>query len=61
MISSGGTALGSPMDHVGPYLKTILGFLGVEVVHIIDAGGSKGAPEKIISDAKAQVDGLFSA
>ena len=48
------------MDHLSPYLKTILGFIGVEDIHIIDAAGNKGATEKVIADAKAQVDKLFS-
>tara|TARA_R110002167_G_scaffold10378_4_gene47700 strand:+ start:831 stop:1427 length:597 start_codon:yes stop_codon:yes gene_type:complete len=60
VIASGGTPLGSPMDHLSPYIKTILGFIGVETVHIIDAAGSKGVTEKVISEAKAQVDALFS-
>jgi FMN-dependent NADH-azoreductase len=61
VIASGGTPVGSPYDHVSSYLKTVLGFIGVETVHIIDAAGSKGAPEKIIAEAKAQVDELLSA
>tara|TARA_R110001592_G_scaffold59200_1_gene179612 strand:- start:62960 stop:63556 length:597 start_codon:yes stop_codon:yes gene_type:complete len=61
VIASGGTPIGSPMDHLSPYLKTILGFIGVETVHIIDAAGSKGATEKVIAEAKAQVDDIFSA
>ena len=61
VIASGGTPVGSPMDHVSPYLKTVLGFIGVETVHIIDAAGSKGATEKVIAEAKAQVDEIFSA
>lgn len=60
VVASGGTPLGSPMDHLSPYLKTILGFIGVEDIHIIDAAGNKGATEKVIADAKAQVDKLFS-
>lgn len=61
VIASGGTPVGSPMDHISPYMKRVLGFIGVETVHIIDASGSKGATEKVIAEAKAQVDELFSA
>ncbi len=61
VIASGGTPLGSLMDHVSTYIKTVLGFIGVETVHIIDASGSKGATEKVIAEAKAQIDELFSA
>lgn len=60
VIASGGTPVGSPMDHISPYMKTVLGFIGVEAVHIIDAAGSKGATEKVIAEAKAQVDQIFS-
>tara|TARA_R110001592_G_scaffold61017_1_gene185821 strand:- start:3944 stop:4540 length:597 start_codon:yes stop_codon:yes gene_type:complete len=61
VIASGGTPVASPMDHVSPYLKTVLKFIGVETVHIIDAAGSKGATEKVIAEAKAQVEEIFSA
>ncbi|MFV1873100.1 MAG: FMN-dependent NADH-azoreductase [Oleiphilus sp.] len=60
VIASGGTQIGSPMDHVSPYLKTVMGFIGVETVHIIDASGSKGSTEKVIGEAKTQIDALFS-
>lgn len=59
VVASGGTPIGSPVDHVSPYLNTVLGFIGVETVHIIDAAGSKGSTEKVISEAKAQVDDLL--
>lgn len=59
VIASGGTPLGSPMDHLSPYIKTILGFIGIETIHIIDATGTKGATDKVIAKAKAQVDELF--
>ena len=61
VIASGGTPLGSPMDHISPYIKTILSFIGVESVHIIDAAGSKGDTQKVIAEAKAQVNEIFSA
>jgi len=59
VVSSGGTPIGSAMDHVSAHLKTVLGFLGVERVHIIDASGSKGQPEQIIAAAQAQIDSLI--
>lgn len=61
VIASGGTPVGSPMDNISPYLNTILGFIGVESVHIIDAAGSKGDTETVIAEAKAQVDELFAS
>jgi FMN-dependent NADH-azoreductase len=61
VIASGGTPIGSPMDHLSSYLKTILSFIGVETIHIIDAAGTKGATDKVIAKAKEQVDELLSA
>ena len=61
VIASGGTPVGSPMDNVSSYLKTVLGFIGVETIHIIDAAGSKGTTDKVISEAKAQIDSIISA
>lgn len=61
VVTTGGTPVGSPYDHVSPHLKTVLGFIGVEQIHIIDAAGSKGSTEQIIEQAKAQVDKLISA
>ena len=49
------------MDHLSGYIKTILSFVGVKNVHIIDAAGSKGATDKVISEAIAQVDQLLAA
>jgi FMN-dependent NADH-azoreductase len=61
VIASGGTPVGSPMDHLSHYIKTILRFIGVKEVHIIDAAGSKGATDKVIAQAKSQVDNMLAA
>lgn len=37
VVASGGTALGSEIDFATPYLKFILGFIGVTDVRVIDA------------------------
>ncbi len=34
--ASGGVAMGSDMDHVTPYLKTVLGFVGITEVEFLD-------------------------
>jgi FMN-dependent NADH-azoreductase len=36
-FASGGVPMGSPMDHVTPYLKTVLGFVGITEVEFLDA------------------------
>jgi FMN-dependent NADH-azoreductase len=35
-FASGGVPMGSPMDHVTPYLKTVLGFVGITEVEFLD-------------------------
>ncbi len=37
--ASGGVPLGSPMDHATPYLKTVLGFVGITEVEFVDTDG----------------------
>lgn len=37
VVASGGTALGSDIDFATPYLKFILGFIGITDVRVIDA------------------------
>lgn len=61
VIASGGTPIGSPMDHLSGYLQTVLKFIGVENVHIVDASGSKGDTDKVIEQAKDQVATLLAA
>ena len=61
VIASGGTPVGSPMDHLSGYIKTVLAFIGVEQIHIIDASGSKGSTDKVIEQAKEQVATLLAA
>mgnify|MGYP003676855863 FL=1 len=59
ITATGGTPVGSDMDFASDYLAHICSFIGVkEVVHI-DAGGSKGSPEKIIESGKQQIDSFL--
>ena len=48
VVASGGTATGSALDFATPYLKHVLGFLGISDVRIIDAArwSSKSEAEK---------------
>ena len=48
MITSGGTRLGSEIDFVSPWLRHVMGFLGIHDVEIIDASG-------LMADAEARV------
>jgi FMN-dependent NADH-azoreductase len=45
VLSSGGTSMGAPNDWNSPYLKYILGFMGIDDVTFIDAGASMKDPE----------------
>lgn len=40
VVSSGGVYGGSPMDFVAPYLKAVLGFLGIRDVEIVRVEGT---------------------
>lgn len=59
VVSSGGTAVGGPMDFVSPYLRHVLGFVGVKHVHIIRADGSGQDADGVIARARVQIDELL--
>ncbi|MGS2718531.1 FMN-dependent NADH-azoreductase [Eionea flava] len=56
VVATGGTPVGGEVDFVSPYLVQVCRFMGIENIHIIDVSGSKGEPEKLLADAKQQVD-----
>jgi FMN-dependent NADH-azoreductase len=58
--ASGGTPIGSKMDFASGYLEHICKFIGINEVFHIDASGSKGTAEHVITQAKQQVDVLMS-
>ena len=60
ITASGGTPIGGEMDFASRYLEHICRFIGVEEVFHIDASGSKGTPEQVISQGKQQVDALLN-
>jgi len=60
VTSSGGVSIGSKMDFASGHVEQICRFIGAEEVIHIDASGSKGAPELIISKGKEQIDKLLS-
>lgn len=51
VISSGGTSIDSPYDMATPYLRQILGFMGITDIEIIPADGRSNDSEKL---ARAQ-------
>ncbi|NBB47421.1 FMN-dependent NADH-azoreductase [Rhizobium sp. CRIBSB] len=61
VYSSGPAA---PLNHAVPYLKTVLGFLGIELVETVYVEGVAFGPEaaeKAIASAKAKVEELARA
>ncbi|MEH6358511.1 MAG: NAD(P)H-dependent oxidoreductase [Pseudomonadales bacterium] len=60
ITASGGTPIGSEMDFSSRYLEHICRFIGITEVFHIDASGSKGSPEQVISQGKEQVDALMA-
>ena len=60
ITATGGTPVGSDIDFGSRYLEHICGFLGIAEIAHIDASGSKGSPEKIITQGKQQIDALLS-
>ena len=60
VIATGGAPIGSAMDHLSGYLRTICGFIGVENTHIIDASGSQRDPDAILSRARGDIDQLLA-
>lgn len=61
ITSSGGTVIGGDADFSSRYLEHICRFLGIETIHVIDAGGSKRTPEEIIERGKQQIDSALAA
>ena len=61
ITASGGTPIGSEMDFSSRYLEHICKFIGISDVFHIDASGSKGTPEQVISRGKQQIDALLTA
>lgn len=53
VVATGGVPLGSPVDFVSPYVRHILGFVGITDVTIIDAARLNFEGEAKIAKAKA--------
>lgn len=64
LVSRGGKALGTAVDTVTPYLRTMLGFLGMEAVSVIAAEGVKMGQESLelaLSQARGDIDRFLAA
>ena len=58
IISSGGTESGSPIDFATPYLKHVLGFIGITDVSVIAADRLMLDAEGSLAKAHAAIDAL---
>ena len=58
LSTSGGFYSGTDQDHLVPYIKTILGFIGIKNVHAIAAEGlgMAASRESGFNNAKARID-----
>jgi FMN-dependent NADH-azoreductase len=61
VITAGGVTLGSEWDYASPYLRHVLGFVGITDVEFIDASGLATDAETSIKNAHAQIADLVAA
>ena len=60
VVASGGTAVGSEIDFATGYLRHMLGFLGIDDVHIVAADRLMArGEEEAVRNARAQIDRLI--
>jgi FMN-dependent NADH-azoreductase len=59
IISTGGVPIDSPMDFVTPYLKQVLGFIGITDVNVVSADGMNVSPEASLQKANDQIEQLL--
>ncbi len=55
-FASGGVPMGAAMDHVTPYLKTVLGFVGITEIEFLDTDGLNAKLEKKPAAANVSVN-----
>ncbi len=58
VFTSAGVPMGSPMDFVTPYLKLVLGFIGITDVEIVNADQNLARAETVISESEARIQEL---
>jgi FMN-dependent NADH-azoreductase len=59
IVSTGGVPIDSPMDFLTPYLRQVLGFVGISDVSVIPADGMNTNPEETLVRANSALDNLF--
>jgi len=58
IITTGGTKLGTEVDHVTGYMTTFLNFLGITDIEYINSDLIMTNTEEILANAKATINGL---
>ena len=58
VISSGGTAVGSSIDFLSPWLRHYLGFIGIHDVDIVQADALNQNAEAALATAQEQIASL---
>jgi FMN-dependent NADH-azoreductase len=53
--------MGAPIDHPTPYMKTLLGFVGITDVTVINATTLAGNTDTVLPLAQAAIDALKKA
>ena len=56
VVATGGVPVNSPADFATPYMKQVLGFIGITEVEIIDASGFAVNAEEAMQRAIANVE-----
>jgi FMN-dependent NADH-azoreductase len=60
VIATGGVPIGSSMDHLSDYMRTIMGFIGITDVTFIAAEGAASNPDGARAAAKTQIQSLLA-
>jgi FMN-dependent NADH-azoreductase len=61
IITSGGTRLDGPLDFITPWLRHVLGFIGLHDVHVIAADGLMSNAEERLTEATDRIAHLVHA
>jgi len=59
IVPSGGVTVGSPVDFATPYLRHMLGFVGITDVEIIGARGADRGNDAALDEARARIADLI--
>lgn len=58
ILASGGTKIDSEIDFATPYLRHVLGFVGLKTIHVIAADQLMSQAEEKLPAARARIDAL---